>query len=131
MSKIVITGSAIVLKSELTLDTIQKLAKYRPSALEKRDDKDRIVFKVAVAAEGNGSINDKAVFFAPVTHDPEKKATVTLQVPETVKGDVKEYAADLLAAAFNGLNDMEKSMADAATAVDAAKAEMLEAITVR
>lgn len=131
MSKIIITGSAIVLKSELTLDTIQKLAKYRPSALERRDDKERLVFKVAVAAEGNGSINDKAVFFAPITHDPDKKATVTLQIPESVKGDVKEYAADLLAAAFNGLNDMEGSMLRASSAVDSAKAEMLEAITVQ
>lgn len=131
MSKIIITGSAIVLKSELTLDTIQKLAKYRPAALEKRDEYQRLLFKVAVASEGNGSITDKAVFFAPVTHDAEKKATVTLQIPESVKGDVKEYAADLLAAAFNGLNDMEASMSEASSSVDAAKAAMLENITVQ
>ena len=131
MSKIIITGSAIVLKSELSLDTIKKLAKYRPAALEKRDEKDRLMFKVAVAAEGNGSVTDKAVYFAPVTHDADKLATVTLQIPESVKGDAKEYAADLLAAAFNGLEEREAAMIAASTAVDAEKAAMLENITVQ
>ena len=56
MANIIITGSAIVLKSSLTLDTIKKLKKYMPSALKVQDDKERLVFKADIAAEGNGSV---------------------------------------------------------------------------
>ena len=80
MSKIIITGSAIVLKSGLELDTLKKLAKYKPGAMEARDEKDRLVFKVAIAGEGEGSVSEKAIYFAPVTHDADGLATVTLGI---------------------------------------------------
>ena len=130
MAKIVITGSAIVLKSDLTLDTLKKLKKYDPSALKVQDDKERLVFKADIAAEGNGSVCEKAVFFAPVTHDAEKKATVTLQIPDSVT-NAAEYAADLLGAAFTALEGLEDTMAAASVEVDAKKAAMLEKIVVQ
>ena len=123
MSKIIITGSAIVLKSGLTLATLKKLEKYMPSALETRDDKERLVFKVAVAGEGEGSIcGDKAVYFAPQTHDAEDKATVT---------NAKDYAADLLGSVYPKLEALEATMTAASAKVDDAKARMLENITVQ
>lgn len=130
MSKIVITGSAIVLKSDLTLETLKKLAKYKPSALESRDEKDRLIFKVGIAGEGEGSISDKAVYFAPQTHDGEGLATVTLGIPASVK-DAKDYTADLMGSVFPKLRELEVAMVGASDEVDAAKAEMLENITVQ
>ena len=130
MANIIITGSAIVLKSSVTLDTLKKLKKYDPSALKIVDDKERLVFKVDVAAEGNGSVCEKAIFFAPVTHDAEKKATVTLQIPDSV-ANAPEYAADLLGSAFTALEGLEDTMAAASVTVDEKKAAMLEKIVVQ
>lgn len=130
MSKIVITGSALVLKSGLELATLKKLAKYKPSAMETRDDKDRLVFKVAVAGEGEGSVSDKAIYFAPVTHDTDGLATVTLSIPASVK-DAKDYVADLLGSVYPKLQALEIAMGGASDEVDAAKAEMLENISVQ
>ncbi len=129
MSTITITGSAVVLKSGLTLATIKKLAKYAPASLESRDDKDRLMFKVGIAADGEGSVCDKAIYFAPVTHDPDDLATVTMGIPTSVK-DAKDYVADLLGRAFPLLQALEESMIGASDTVDAAKAEMLDSITV-
>lgn len=130
MANIIITGSAIVLKSSLALDTIKKLKKYAPAALKVQDDKERLVFKVDVAAEGNGSVCEKAIFFAPVTHDAEKKATVTMQIPDSVT-NATEYAADLLGAAFTALEGLEDTMAAASVTVDEKKAAMMEKITIQ
>lgn len=130
MANIIITGSAIVLKSSLTLDTIKKLKKYMPSALKVQDDKERLVFKADIAAEGNGSVCEKAIFFAPVTHDAEKKATVTLSIPDSVT-NAAEYAADLLGAAFTALEGLEDTMCAASVEVDEKKAAMLEKIVVQ
>ncbi|MDD6530651.1 MAG: hypothetical protein PUF41_11855 [Prevotella copri] len=130
MANIIITGSAIVLKSDLTLDTIKKLKKYDPSALKIQDEKERLLFKVDVAAEGNGSVCEKAIFFAPVTHDAEKKATVTMSIPDSVT-NAAEYAADLLGSSFNALEGLEDTMSAAAVEVDAKKAAMLEKIVVQ
>lgn len=130
MSKIIITGSAIVLKSDLKLDTMKKLEKYQPSSMETRDDKDRLVFKAAIAGEGEGSVSEKAVYFAPVTHDADGLATVTLSIPASVH-DAKEYAADLLGRVYPNLTTLERAMNAASTAVDTAKAQMLERITVQ
>lgn len=130
MANIIITGSAIVLKSSLTLDTIKKLKKYMPSALKVQDDKERLVFKADIAAEGNGSVCEKAVFFAPVTHDAEKKATVTLSIPDSVT-NAAEYAADLLGASFTALEGLEDTMCAASVEVDEKKAAMLEKIVVQ
>ena len=130
MSKIIITGSAVVLKSGLELATLKKLAKYKPSAMETRDDKDRLVFKVAVAGEGEGSVSEKAVYFAPVTHDADGLATVTMSIPASVH-DAKDYVADLLGSVYPKLQALEIAMGGASDEVDAAKAEMLENISVQ
>lgn len=130
MSKIIITGSAIVLKSGLELATLKKLAKYQPAAMEARDEKDRLVFKVAVAGEGEGSVSEKAIYFAPVTHDADGLATVTLSIPASVH-DAKDYVADLLGSVYPKLEALELHMIDASDEVDAAKAQMLENITVQ
>lgn len=130
MSKIIITGSAVVLKSGLELATLKKLAKYKPSAMETRDYKDRLVFKVAVAGEGEGSVSEKAVYFAPVTHDADGLATVTMSIPASVH-DAKEYVADLLGSVYPKLQALEIAMGGASDEVDAAKAEMLENISVQ
>lgn len=130
MANIIITGSAIVLKSSLTLDTIKKLKKYDPSALKLQDEKERLIFKVDIAADGNGSVAEKAVYFSPVTHDPEKKATVTMSIPDSVT-NAAEYAADLLGAAFTALEGLEDTMAAASVTVDEKKAAMMEKITIQ
>ena len=130
MSKIIVAGSAIVLKSDVTMENIKKLTKYRPAALELRGEKDELLFKVGVAAEGNGSVTPKALYFAPKTFDAEKLATITLEIPAGVT-DVKDYAADLLGGAYEQLAKLEAQIGVAVTEVDTFKAEMMERITLQ
>ena len=129
MSKIIVAGSSIVLKSDITLENIKKLAKYRPSALELRDDKDKLIYKVAVGG-GNGEVTEKALYFAPKTHDADGMATITMQIPDTVT-NVKEYAADLLGTAYEQLAKIEANITVAVKEVDTFKAEMMERITLK
>lgn len=132
MANIIIAGSSAVLKSSIKLDTLKKLEKYAPAALCKRDEKEKkeLIFKVGVASEGTGSIAGKGIFFAPVTHDTEGRATVTLPIPSNVT-DAKEWAAETLAHVYNELTSMEASMSAASTKVDEDKKAMLEKITVQ
>ena len=131
MAKIIVTGSCVVLKT-IKLETLKKLEKYAPEALCKRDDKEKkeLIFKVGVASEGTGSIAGKGVFFAPITHDSEGLATVTLAIPSSVH-DAKEWAVETLAHAYKELTSMETAMSAASTKVDADKKAMLEKITVK
>ena len=130
MANIIIAGSSAVLKSSIKLETMKKLEKYAPEALCKRDDKERLTFKIGVASEGTGTIAEKGVFFAPVTHDAEGRATVTLAIPTAVK-DAKEWAAETLAHVYNELASMEGVMNTASTKVDEDKKAMLEKISVQ
>lgn len=130
MANIIISGSALTLKSAIKLDDLKKLAKYDPAALEMRDEKDRLIFKVSIAGEGHGSVAEKAIFFAPVTHDPDGLATVNLAIPGCVK-DAKDYVADMMGSAYPKLVELEGTMESAVAAVDAAKEQMLENITVQ
>jgi len=129
MANIIIAGSSAVLKS-IKLDTLKKLEKYAPEALCKRDDKERLTFKVGVASEGTGTIAEKGVFFAPITHAAEGRATVTLAIPASVK-DAKEWAAETLAHVYNELTAMETAMSTASSKVDEDKKAMLEKISVQ
>ena len=129
MANIIIAGSSAVLKS-VKLDTLKKLEKYAPKALCKYDDKDRLIFKVGVASDGTGSIAEKGVFFAPVTHDADGRATVTLPIPASVK-EAKEWAAETFANVYNQLAAMEAAIDEEAKKVDDAKKAMLEKITVQ
>ena len=128
MSAIVITGNTLTLKSDVTLETVKKLAKYRPSALKLVDDKEKLVFKAGIAAEGTGTVAEMAVYFAPYTNDAAGKAVVTIAIPAGVK-DVKDWAADMIAPCYKKLEALEAQMTGAEAEVDTAKAEMVERIT--
>lgn len=133
MANITSIGSAVVLKSALTLATLKKVAKYNPAALEQRDEKEKLVFKLAIAGEGEGSICDKAIYFAPVSHDADGKATVTMMLPASAgTGDAaKDYIVDLMGKAYQALVAMEGAVIEAETAVDTYHAEMRENIEVQ
>lgn len=130
MANIIITGSAVVLKSSVTLETIKKLKKYAPDSLILRDEKERLIFKVDVATEGAGDFTNKAVYFAPVTHDPAGLATVSFGIPDTVS-DAKAWVADELGNAFPKLQELEAVMETQSALVDAAKTAMMENISVQ
>lgn len=130
MANIIISGSAVVLKSSVTLETIKKLKKYAPDSLILRDEKERLIFKVDVAAQGTGDVAEKAVYFAPVTHDPAGLATVSFGIPASVS-DAKAWVADELGGAFPKLQELEAAMEAQSDLVDAAKAAMMENISVQ
>lgn len=129
MATIHIVGSAVVLKSALSLKDVQKLSKYDPDSMILRDDSDKLIFKAAVAAAGTGDWTEKAVYFAPVSHDPDGLATVTVGIPEAIL-DAKEWAVDQLLHISAKLERLEEKMSAAVTRVDDAKTAMMEQITV-
>lgn len=130
MANIIMSGSAVVLKSGIKLEVIEKLKKYSPESLIMRDEKERLTFKVDIAACGAGDFTEKAVFFAPVTHDPEGLATVSFGIPSDVK-EAKKWVADALGNVFPKLQELEAQMVLDAAEVDKAQADMLAQITVQ
>lgn len=133
MAKITIVGDAMVVTSAKTLEAIKTLEKYNPKALGLYEvDEDSgcktEIFRVA-SAKGEGSINQYGASFGSVTHDEEKLATITMDIPAGT-ANVKDYAADKLGAAIMLLNRVEAQFDAALEAVENEKAAIMENITV-
>lgn len=130
MSTITIAGSACIIKAGFALEDLKLLTKYAPDKLETRDDKGNLIFKAAMAAQGQGDVAPKAIYFAPVTHDPDGLATVTFGIPNSVE-DVKEWAADEFGAAYTQLNALEDQIQTATLTVLSDRAALMDSINVQ
>lgn len=132
MAKITIAGDSIVVTSTATLETIKTLEKYAPKALrlvEKNDDDQKEeVFRVSSTTR-KGSINSFGASFGSVTHDDQKLATITVEIPAGTT-DAVEYAAETLGTAIIALNKVEAQFTPALETVAADKRKVLENITV-
>ena len=130
MSKITITGDAMVVTFGRTLEDIKTLEKYNPKALrlfETDEDGKRFEAFTVCSTDGPGSINQYGASFGSVTHDDAKLATITLTIPRGT-ADAVEYAADLLGKAIVNLNKVEAGLDEAMAQVAADKAAVLENI---
>jgi len=113
MAKIKTAGGAAALVSDLKLEDIQLLEKYRPKALTLREG-DEEVFRVQTGEEG--SISKFGVCFASATRDTAGLAEITRMIPADVT-DVKEFAVDEFGPAVLLLNSVEAQAAEALTGV--------------
>lgn len=130
MAKIKIAGDAVVVVSELKLEEIKKIEKYRPKALILKggDDGKEPIYKIGTTT-GSGSITEFGAEFNSETHDDEKKATITMCC-NCSKDDIKEYVADSIGASVMMLNKLEESLREVLTEIDTEKAQILENITI-
>lgn len=132
MAKITIAGEAIVITSSKSLDALKLLEEQRPNILRvvKKDEDGNTEEEFTVATtSGKGSISQYGATFASATHDAEKLATITVDVPAGVT-DVKEYAAKVYGKAITMLNKIEAGVDSALEDVAREKAAVMAAITV-
>lgn len=132
MAKISIVGNAAVFTSEMTLEGLSTIQKYRPGALKLMggENNKETLFTIMVGNEaGSGSVNEVGAYFTDATHDEAKKACITMCL-NGVKGDIKEYIADKWGKALTHLNALEAKLPDVLTEVKAEKAAVLAAISV-
>lgn len=130
MAKITIAGDAVVVTSELKLEDIKTIKKYRPAALVLKggDDGKEPIFKLGVA-NGAGSINKYGAEFGSETHDTEKKAVMTL-LCDCGEGDIKEVVADTIGAYVMTLNKLEATLPTVLEEIAVEKQQIMSNISV-
>jgi len=109
MAKTTIAGQSYVITSSVTMEDLQTIKKYRPSALSITDPETKeTLFKVGIGAN---SVNDFGISFGGVSNDDEKLATATLPIPVDVN-DAKEYVLDKAGLALANLKAIEAEIAE-------------------
>lgn len=121
-----VVGDACVVESAYSAADIEKLAKYRPTALQLTDDKGNVKFAVAVACEGHGAINANGAEFA---YSEDGNATITKVIPGCV-ADKAAYVEDKIGVSILKLNQVEAKFADALAEVANEQAAVRAAIQV-
>ncbi len=132
MSKITISGEAVVVTSSVKLEDYEKVAKYRPDALVLKGGEDgkEPIFRVGVVRSGAGSIGKYGAEFATATHDDEKLACITMLFTGSSDADIKETVADEIGAAVLNLNKLEATIPAVLSEIKAEKDRILASITV-
>ena len=127
MSKVAIAGNSYVITSAVSLENLETVKKYRPSALELTDpETNETLFKIGT---GSNSLSDYGISFGGVSNDDAKLATVTLPIPAGVE-DAKLYVLDKAGLAIASLNRIESDITDALEAIQAERDAIAENIRV-
>jgi len=109
MAKVTIAGNSYVITSTVSMADLEKIKKYRPSALAITDlETKEILFRVGI---GSNSLSDHGISFGGVSNDNEKLATTTLSIPNDVE-DAKEYVLDKAGLALANLEKIEAEIAE-------------------
>lgn len=77
-----VSGAAVIIRSDLKLEDIQRLEKYKPEALTILKDGEAD-FRIGSDPAGYGSINRYGAAFSP-TGSADGKGTITMMAPEEV-----------------------------------------------
>lgn len=113
MAKIKVTGSAMVLTSDVKLEDIKKLEKFSPESLKIIDENENEVFKIGTGLNG---FNKYGATFNEANADGKAVATVLL--PEGIENKAK-YVKDNYGYALLKLNTLEEFIAEALTELSA------------
>ena len=133
--KITINGDAYVLASEIKAEDIELLKKYDPDALKIKDKDGNDKFSVTYA-EGKSGIqkftDSACATFGGKTRDDAGNATITGTLPAGLNGkdEAKAFVAELVTPFLPYLNQLEKSIPEAAKKIRAEHSALLEKITV-
>ena len=128
MAKVKTMGQAVVVVSEVKLDDIKKIEKYRPEALILKGGEDgkEEIFRIGTGA---GKINTYGASFGEATRDDDKFATITMTT--TYNGDdIKGFIADELGAALTTLGKLEKTIPAVIAAINKEREDIMAGITV-
>lgn len=130
VAKIIIAGDAMVCKSDISLEDLKLVKKYRPNALKVMggEDNKEVVFKVDVSDKGgSGSINTYGATFTKA--DESGVAIITMMLPEGEKS-AKEYAEDKIGVGILHLLSVEEKLVDVLDEIKAEKESVAECIEV-
>ena len=129
MAKIMVAGDAVVVTSDMKLEDIKLVKKYRPEALtlfEGEGEEKEPVFKIGI---GDGGIGKYGAEFDQETRDDEKLATLTTLIPAGT-ADAKAYVSDAFGRAILKLNKLEATLPGVIEEIAAEKAAIEANITV-
>ena len=131
MANLKIAGDAVIVTSSLKKADLLTIAKYRPEALTLMggEENKTPIFEIRVKDSGRGSFDANGAVFTGETRDEAKFATLTLTADD-IKGDVKDWAADKFGTAIERLTALEAKLPEVLTQIAAAKAKVVESITV-
>lgn len=107
MATVVVAGNALVIKSGLLFEEIERVEKYRPRALIVFED-DAEVFKLKTGA--SQSVSKFGICFA--SKDDSGFAQATVVIPEDITGnEAKErYVLDTYGKVINSLSILEETV---------------------
>ena len=128
MAKVKTMGQAIVVVSEVKLEDIKKIQKYRPEALVLKggEDNKEEIFRIGI---GDGKINTYGASFCEETRDDEKLATITMTTNYN-GDDIKGFIADELGGALTNLGKLEKTLPAVLDSIDKERTAIMEGITI-
>ncbi len=129
MAKIVIIGDAVVVKSNLKLEDIKTVAKYRPNELVLKGGEDgkEPIFGLGTTT-GTGSINSVGVSFGRADADGNAIVTMVMEGVPTEKA--KDWVADTLGGAIINLNTLEAKLPTVLASIAAERSTVMENISV-
>lgn len=129
MAKIVIAGDAVVLTSELKLEDIKTIEKYRPEALILKGGEDgkEPLFGLGTT-DGPGEISQYGAEFSNETRDETKRAMMTLFI-NSESDNIKEVVADKLGSCIAMLNKLESTLPTVLNEIQNEKAQIMNSIT--
>ena len=128
MAKVKTMGQAIVVVSDVKLEDIKKIEKYRPDALVLKggEDNKEEIFRIGT---GSSSINTYGASFCEETRDDDKNAVITMTTGYN-GDDIKGFIADELGAALTNLGKLEKTIPAVIDAIDKEREAIMSGITV-
>lgn len=127
MANVKIIRNVAFIESSVSLKDLKHLAKHRPNALVLKDEDKNELYKLMVGT-GEGSISKFGATYGSQA-DPEKKAAITIHIPDDVK-DAKAYVAETYGGALLKIGKIEEQFAAAAKEIEADLDKVNASITV-
>ena len=129
MAKIKVVGDAVVVESEVTLESLKKVEKYRPKKLYLyAEDGKTPIYRVCTTG-GEGVINANGASFCGVSRDGSGKATITIGIPSGVQ-NTTDYIEDTIGASILRLSEVEAGLADVINEIESERQAVRYSITV-
>lgn len=133
MAKVKVVGDAVVVISNMKLEDLKTIKKYRPEALTLMggEEKKTPIFKIGLGSSIS-PISDMGITFAGETHDEEALATLTgivVSDAETID-DYKNEIAEHYGKAVMRLTELEATLPAVLKEIEAEKEKALECIEI-
>lgn len=130
MAKIQILGDAVVLTSEITLEDLRTIAKYRPEALTLKGGEDGKTPVFAIGVDGVESFTKFGVTFKSASRDDKKYAQLTQIICDRKIENLTEVIADHYGAGLAKLNELEATLPAVLDEVRAEREAIMQSISI-